>query len=46
MTPKSAQRFSDHVMRKEERMTPKSAQRFFDEIMRRKKSMIPHGRIS
>jgi hypothetical protein len=34
MTPKSAKRFSDQVMRKMEGMTPKSAKRFWDRVMR------------
>jgi polyhydroxyalkanoate synthesis regulator phasin len=40
MTPKSAKRFSDQVMRKIKRMTPKSAKRFSDQVMRKIKRMI------
>jgi hypothetical protein len=41
MIPKSAKRFSDQIMRQEERMIPKSAKRFLDRIMRKKDRMIP-----
>jgi hypothetical protein len=48
MTPKSATRFSDQVMRQEKRMTPKSAGRFSDQVMRQKNRMTPKsaGRFS
>ena len=38
MMPKSVKRFSDHTMRKQERMMPKSVARFSDNIMRKQKS--------
>ena len=41
MTPKSAKRFSDQVMRQENRMTPKSAKRFSDRVMRQGNRMTP-----
>jgi hypothetical protein len=48
MTPKSAKRFSDKVMRQKECMTPtqraalaQSAKRFSDQVMRQKNRMIP-----
>jgi len=41
MIPKSAQRFSDQIMRKMKRMIPKSAKRFSGQIMRKMKCMIP-----
>jgi hypothetical protein len=40
MTPKSAKRFSDRVMRNTDRMTPKSAKRFSDQVMRKAKRMM------
>jgi hypothetical protein len=48
MTPKSAKRFSDQVMRQKNRMIPtqraalaQSAKRFSDQVMRQKNRMIP-----
>jgi hypothetical protein len=38
MMPKSVARFSDDIMRKQERMMPKSVARFSDNIMRKQKS--------
>jgi len=37
MMPKSVARFSDNIMRKQERMMPKSVARFSDNIMRKQK---------
>ena len=34
MIPKSVKRFSDKIMRHEQRMIPKSVKRFSDKIMR------------
>jgi hypothetical protein len=33
MMPKSAKRFSDHIMRQDRRMMPKSVKRFSDNMM-------------
>jgi hypothetical protein len=38
MIPKSAERFSDQIMRKRNVMIPKSAERFSDQIMRKTKA--------
>jgi hypothetical protein len=46
MTPKSARRFSDQVMRKNESMTPKSAQRFSDRVVRKNEGMTPYRRFA
>jgi hypothetical protein len=35
MMPKSAKRFSDHIMRQDTGMMPKSAKRFSDNTMRK-----------
>jgi hypothetical protein len=40
MTPKSAKRFLDQVMRNIDRMTPKSAKRFSDRVKRKAKRMM------
>jgi hypothetical protein len=40
MTPKSAKRFLDQVMRNTDRMTPKSAKRFSDQVMRKATRMM------
>jgi len=39
MTPKSAKRFSDQVLRRKYCMTPKGVKRFSDQVMHQKKSM-------
>jgi hypothetical protein len=46
MTPKSVERFSDHVMRQTKRMNPKSAKRFLDQFLRQTKGMTSQGRFA
>jgi len=53
MTPKSAKRFSDQVMRQREAMTPtrraapaQSAKRFSDQVIRQREAMTPTRRAA